>query len=63
MNECCFCSQSMPESGPDVLTFVISASDPSNEVGGATQQLWCHGSCLGERLAITVPFDSSAFTS
>jgi hypothetical protein len=34
MHECCFCSQSLPESGPDVLTFVVSASDPSNEVVG-----------------------------
>ena len=63
MHECCFCSQSLPESGPDVLTFVVSASEPRNEVVGATQQLWCHGFCLGDRLAATVPFDTSVFTS
>ena len=63
MHECCFCSQPLPESGPDVLAFVVSAADPSNEVFGPTQQLWCHGSCLGGRLASTVPFDTSVFSS
>ena len=62
MSECCFCSRPVDRDQRGSLTVVVAATGRQNEPDRPTQQLWCHGRCLGGRLAGRVPFDPEGFT-
>jgi hypothetical protein len=61
MRECCFCSVSMDEGGPQVLSLLVEAAGRVHEVDHRTQTMWCHAACLSNRLAPSVPFDLDVF--
>jgi hypothetical protein len=61
MNECCFCSTPLDAAEVGSLSLVIAAADRLSESHAPTQQLWCHATCLGERLPSRVPFDPAVF--
>jgi hypothetical protein len=61
MSECCFCSRPVDPDQRGSLTLVVAAAGRQNEPDRPTQQLRCHGPCLGGRFAGRVPFDLDAF--
>jgi hypothetical protein len=56
---CCFCFEAVDLEDDSGLTLVVARPGP--ELNGATQQMFCHVACLGQRLHPSVPFDGLAF--
>lgn len=46
--QCCFCGSSITQDGHDPVTLTITII--SKSASGASQEVYCHGHCLKDRL-------------
>lgn len=53
--QCCFCSLTIEPLGPDVGGLLYTTNIDRSSQEQHEQQLWCHASCLKQRVNPSVP--------
>ena len=59
---CCFCQETIQVADIGTLSLLVASASRLAEQDAPTQELWCHATCLGGKLAPAVHFDPFLFT-